>query len=455
MNTEPILLLAGGVLTGGLSVWFVLHLRQKPSKSENGQSVVTLLGTTHDSDRSLTHRSKEPVTSPTETLILGELENPLVEITPMNFSIGNQMPIEVDSGLKIALQPLLQRSSEIFRLGEEMSKKSIRVVFSPAVTRGLSSGSLDLVETSSGRLLPVARNVSTGRFVQTGEAVAQGGVRLATVAAMSWQIVAIATAQHYLGDINERLANIERGIEDVRWWLQEEKKNELTAAINLLCQYRDAIARGPLHAGKTAAINNQFEAIERTCLAIGGLARTELQKRLKQLEHLDVREWTARGDSSERAKQWVKDNREALELVFLAQSCRLLACQVESSLPGDRHLLHRRIEQAQQEVACGVQAFSEMRQSLMDKVGQLGRRSDNPFALGGLIDEDYRPGIAQTFDNACAQASEAADNFHSQSKHALEFSTRFEQLANSGLALDVRVSEQGDIEVLAINPANS
>ena len=102
-----------------------------------------------------------------------------------------------------------------------------------------------------------------------------------------------------------------------------------------------------------------------------------------------------------------------------------------------------------------MQAFREMRQSLMDKVGLLGRRSDNPFALGGLIDDDYRPGIAQTFDDACAQASETADNFQSYSKDALEFSTRFEQLANSGLVLDVRVSEQGEIEVLAINPANS
>ena len=454
MNAESILILVGGVLPGGLGVWFVLHLRQKPSKAENSQSVIMSPGPTPDSNRSLIHQRKEPVAFPTEALILGELENPLVEITPMDFSIGDLMPIEVDSALKTALQPLLQHSSEIFRLGQEMSTKSLRVVFSPEVTRGLSAGSLELVETSRG-LLPVARNVSTGRFVQTGKAVAQGGVRLANVAAMSWQILAIATAQHYLGEINERLAKIERGIDDILSWLTEEKKAELRAAIHLLRQYHDAIARGQLHADETAAIYNKFEDIEVTGLAIGELARVELQKRLKELEHLDVRQWTARGDSAERAKQWVKRNREALELVFLAQSCRILACQVKSSLPGNRHLLHPRIEHAQQEVAGGVQAFREMRQSLMDKVGLLGRRSDNPFALGGLIDDDYRPGIAQTFDDACAQASETADNFQSYSKDALEFSTRFEQLANSGLVLDVRVSEQGDIEILAINPANS
>jgi hypothetical protein len=454
MNAEPILLLIGGVLTGGLGVWFVLHLRQKSPKAEKGQSMITSLGPSPDSERSLIHQRKEPVAFTTEALILGEPENPLVEITPMDFSIGHQVPIEVDSGLKNALQPLLQRSSEIFRLGEAMSTKGLRVVFSPAVTRGLSAGSLELVETGRG-LLPVARNASTGRFVQTGKAVAQGGVRLANVAAMSWQIVAIATAQHYLGEINERLAKIERGIDDIHSWLKEEKKGELRAAVHLLRQYHDAIARGQLHAGETAAIYNKFEDIEVTCLAIGELARVELQKRLKELEHLDVREWTARADSAERAKQWVKRNREALELVFLAQSCRILACQVKSSLPGDRHLLHPRIEHAQQEVARGVHAFREMRQILMDKVGQLGRRFDNPFALGGLIDDDYRPGIAQTFDDACAQASEAVDNFQSHSTRALELSTRFDQLANSGLALDIRVSEQGEIEILAINPAKS
>ena len=201
MSAETILLLVGGVLTGGLGVWLVLHLRQKPLKAEDSQNVIT----SPDSDRMLIRQRKEPAAFPTEALILGDLENPLVEITPMDFSTGSPMPIEVDSALKTALQPLLQHSSEILRLGKEMSTKSLRVVFSPAVTRGLSAGSLELVETSRG-LLPVARNVSTGRFVQTGKAVAQGGVRLANVAAMSWQIVAIATAQHYLGEINERLA---------------------------------------------------------------------------------------------------------------------------------------------------------------------------------------------------------------------------------------------------------
>ena len=454
MNAEPILLLAGGVLTGGFGVWFVLHLRKKPLRAKSSQGVLASPSSIRDSDRSLTHQHKEPVASPTEALILGELENPLVEITPMDFSVGNPMPIEVDSALKTALQPLLQHSSEILRLGKEMSTKSLRVVFSPAVTRGLSTGSLELVQTSRG-LLPVARSVSTGRFVQTGKAVTQGGVRLANVAAMTWQIAAIATAQHYLGEINERLAKIERGIDDIRSWLKEEKKAALRAAVHLLRQYHDAIARGQLHAAETAAIYNKFEDIEVTCLAIGEHARTELQEQMKKLDQLDVREWMDRSGSAKRAEEWVKKGREALELVYHAQSCRILACQVKSSLPGDRHLLHRRIEQAPQEVARCVQAFREMRQHLMEKVRELGSRSDSILALGGLFDDDHRPGIAQTFDNACAQASEAVDRFQSHCQHALEFSTRFEQLADSGLALDVRVSEQGEIEVLAINPAKS
>jgi hypothetical protein len=123
MNAESILLLIG-VLTGGLGVWFVLHLRQKPPKAENSQSVIPSPGPSPDSERSLIQQRKQSVAFTTEALILGEPENPLVEITPMDFSIGNPVPIEVDSGLKIALQPLLQRSSEIFRLGNEISTKA-------------------------------------------------------------------------------------------------------------------------------------------------------------------------------------------------------------------------------------------------------------------------------------------------------------------------------------------
>jgi hypothetical protein len=361
----------------------------------------------------------------------------------------------VDSSLQSALQPFLQRAPEFFRVGKEMTTKTYRLVFSPAVTRALNKGTLELVP-SAGELLPVARKVGDPKkFVKLGRVITTGGIRLANVAAASWQIAAIATAQHYLAEINARLAGIERGIDDIRTWLEEEKKGELRAAVHLLREYYNAIARGELHEHEQAAIYHQLDDIERTCLSIGELAREMSRRRLEELERIDIREWTDRGGSAERAIKWVKHNREALDLIFLAQSVRILACQVKSMLPGDRQRLRDRIEHAKTEVMEAQQLFQTTREVLNDKVRELRQRTDNFFAMGGVLDEDYRHKIDTEYSSACEHTSQAVEKLRRESASALDFSNRFEKLDNAGLALDVRFNEQGKIDILSAKPASS
>src|SRR5206468_2052034 len=114
--------------------------------------------------------------------------------------------------------PFLQRAPEFLRVGREMTTKTYRLVFSPTVTRALNKGTLELVP-SAGELLPVARQVGDPKkFVKLGRVITTGGIRLANVAAASWQIAAIATAQHYLAEINERLQRIDDRLKDIQFF---------------------------------------------------------------------------------------------------------------------------------------------------------------------------------------------------------------------------------------------
>jgi hypothetical protein len=311
---------------------------------------------------------------------------------------------------------------------------------------------LELVP-SAGELLPVVRKVGDPKkFVKLGRVVTTGGIRLANVAAASWQIASIATAQHYLAEINARLAGIQRGIDDIRTWLEEEKKGELRAAVHLLREYYHAIARGELHEHEQAAIYHQLDDIERTCLSIGELAREMSRRRLEELDRLDVREWTDRGGSAERALEWVKHNREALDLISLAQSVRILVCQVKSTLPGDRQRLHERIEHAKQEVIESQRLFEATREVLDTKVQELAKRKGSFFALGGLLDEDYRGKINTEYSCAREHTAQAVEKLRRESASALNFSSRFQALDTAGLALDVRVNDDGKIDILSAQP---
>lgn len=447
MNSSEICIsVLGGLVILGAGIWIIRRWRQTPPAMTNSSRLGVAAADSAD--------EPDGASTSADALILGDIANPLIEITATN-AASNAAPLQVSPAMKTALQPLLQRAPEVLRLGSEMATKTYRVVFSPTVTRALKDGSLELLPSSE-QLLPVARDIGKGKkFVEIGRLVKGGGVRLASVAAMSWQIASIVTAQHYLGEINARLAGIERGIDDIRTWLEEEKKGELRAAVHLLREYYSAIARGELHEHEQAAIYHQLDDIERTCLSIGELAREMSRRRLEELDKLDVREWTDRGGSAERALKWVKHNREALDLISLAQSVRILVCQVKSTLPGDRQRLHDRIEHAKQEVIEAQRLFEATREVLDAKVQELAKRKGSFFALGGLLDEDYRHKINTEYSCAREHTAQAVEKLRRESASALDFSSRFHELDTAGLALDVRVNEDGEIDILSAKPTSA
>jgi len=381
-----------------------------------------------------------------EALILGDVDNPLIEITPIDTQPMSR-PIEATAYIKDALQPLLQRAPEMLRIGSDMVRKTYRVAFSPAVTRSLKHGTLELVP-SAHKLLPVARGVGKGKkFVAIGRVVEEGGVRFANIAAMGWQIAAMVTAQHFLEEINARLAGIERGIDDIRAWLENEKKGELGAAVDHLREYAGAISRGQLNPHETTAIYNDLLALARQSNAIGKLAREMARHRLAELENINVREWMARSGSAERAIKWIKHNREVLELIFLAQSVRVLACQVAAMLPGDRQRLNERIENAKQEMREAQRLFDATREALLAKVSELRKRDDSLLAAWGILDKDRRSGIEVEFAIAREYVAQAVQRLEKDSASALDLSGRLEKLADSGMQIDVKCDTDGRIEI--------
>jgi len=156
------------------------------------------------------------------------------------------------------------------------------------VTGSLRSGGAELVKDGAGAWLPVARNAKTGKFLETGRAVASGGVRMAQVAAMSWQIASIATAQHYLGEINEKLQKLENGLADVLFLLDQEKRSKLKAFVQQLRQYHDAIKRGDLCNDDFLSVRLKIEDMESECLAIAETGRAILERKRSKIDNIEI-----------------------------------------------------------------------------------------------------------------------------------------------------------------------
>lgn len=419
-------------------------------------AAVALVGYLFFRSKPATHQPIEDAVAPAATrpdaIIIGELENPLVEITPYEGKELQARSFEIPSEVKSSLVPLVQRVPEMLRIGREAATKSLRVVFSKEVTSSLNGGGAKLVEDAAGKLLPVARNVETGKFMEVGRTVAKGGIRMANVAAMGWQIAAIATAQQYLGEINEKLEKIENGLSDVLFLLDQEKRSKLRAYVVLLRQYHDAIKRGQLYTSESDAIFNKLEDLEHDCLTIADISDQFAQRKIQELQNISVEDWFGRSSSAERAKTLIQENAKAMELVFLAHSCRVLGCHVKSALPGDRHLVQDRLNIAKQQVLASSQRFHEAKAQFLERVKGLSKREGNVLALKGMFDTDHLNSLGQEYRVVQEKAEGACKMLEEQSASTAAFSAQFDRMVDSGIAINLRIKDSGEIEILSAGP---
>jgi len=419
MSTAPHLWIALGFLVVGFSAWWFARRR------------VTISSGSADA------------------LVIGSIDAPLITITPLETPHSQTQPIPESSGIASYLEPLLNLAPELLRLGSEISTRTLRVVFSPEVTRGLQSGSLRLSQDGAMQLLPVACDAQTGHYIEWGRGVTTGGMQLADAAAATWQIAAIATSQHYLAEINVRLQRIEDRLRDIQFFQREEKRAEIRSAVHLLKQYHDAIFRAALHPNEVAAIYQKIEDIEEKCLAVSELGRRLAEEESQKLDGIEVRENTDPLGTERRAGEWLNRCKQAAELVILAESCRVIACHVKAALPGDRVLIKRRIEDIRTRGYESVGHFIAMEGRFNQKIVQ----PLNPS--GDLLREilsyrDHGRDAANSFARVRKEVSNMAQNLDAQAKITRAVIQRFDQLAESGLALDVNVDRNGKVAVLSL-----
>ena len=407
---------------------------------------IFLIWQARNRSRSKSTEDHEAVSQIAEALIFGSVEKPLLEIHPA-LEIRELVPLEATPAMKMALEPILQRAPEILHLGSRVATQGYRVVFSPEVTQALRKGTVELLP-SSGKLLPVAREASKGgKFVEIGKISKDMSLKMAGVAAMSWQILSIVTAQHFLNEINAKLAGIENGLNDIRAWLEEEKKGELRASLGYLREISAALSRGQLHRDEVLAIQGQLDTIERIAFSIGELAREMAKSRLGDLDKVDVREWTDRNGSAHRLHEWIRHNKEAIDLLLLAQVVRVVTCQVKSILPGDYQRLAERLDHARQEVANAQTLFESTRDVFLGKIHELRKRQDNFWALGGLFDEDLRGNLENNFVSTREAIAQASSHFTAETRQALAMAQQLDTIGDEGMEIEILRNENGELQI--------
>jgi hypothetical protein len=163
-------------------------------------------------------------------------------------SRGVTLPPGAEDAIRELVGPAAKRGAR--RLLRRKAAESLTVVLDPskATAAGLKSKELVLTKTKqSGRLLAQARDAKTGEIVENiplkapvDAGQAAKGMKVAGAGATAaWQVMAIATQQHYLVEISDKLSGIDQHVQDLVAQTRIEKESELKAIEAHLALLRD------------------------------------------------------------------------------------------------------------------------------------------------------------------------------------------------------------------------
>ena len=383
-------------------------------------------------------------------MIIGNPVAPLIEFKPVPINSTSEIK-GFNTNLTAALGPLM----ELLPKAGEMSSPAMRVVFSKEVMQGLKNGTLELTKDGAGDFLAVARKVDSKEFFQHGKLL-KNGIKVATLATAALQVATLITAQAHLAEITATLKKLEDRLDDISFFQKEEKRSELRGAVQLLRQYSDAISRGDLNEHEIAALYQKLEDIEQLCLSIGELGRELLLHEKGKLGAIQIKEFMDAYGTVERGVKWATSCKDAIELITMSQSCRVLGCFVKSAIPGDRNLIRERISDADRAVTSALQILedskSEYRQLLVEPLKKAKRDwLLNPFGWDPVGRKTYPASALKGFSDSQIKAQEFVGGFHQHADQVLSVVDQQEMVAENGFCIDVKQSESGRVEVVNLS----
>ncbi len=385
-------------------------------------------------------------------MIIGRPEAPLIEFQPLAAAIVSESRGSY-ANLTATLGPIM----ELIPKAGEMASPAMRVVFSKEVMQGLKSGTLELAKDGAGDFLAVARKVDSKDFFAQGRLL-KNGVKIATLASAALQVATLVTAQAHLAEITASLKKLEDRLEDISFFQKEEKRSELRGAVKLLRQYSAAIARGDLTEYEITALHQKLEDIELLGLSIGELGREMLLNEINKLGGIAVKEIIDASGTVERGANWASNCKDAIELITMAQSCRVLGCHVKSALPGDRNLIRERINDAEREVTSALQMLAATKGDYRKRIIEPLKvaRKDwllNPLGWDPFGRKDLSVSASSRYFKALEMAGHFEAGFDQLAGQVFEVVEQQEKIAENGLCLDVRKNAAGEVEILNLSNA--
>ncbi len=327
MSTE-VVVLAGLVLVAFLLlilIWLMLGRTKSSSPAPPIQEVPVPM------DQHATQYSR---------LVLGDVKHPLAVIEPLESPVESRLkPLSVSKQQLGKLQTIFRHAPGLAKSAATATSNTYVLRFPPEVAEGIRNNSLKVMESAEGGLRGVVVDAQ-GKIVSHATLVPASNVRMAAIAAGVFQVLAVATAQYYLPQINRRLLTVEQGIQDIKAHLTSQDKAVLVDSIKQLQSMKRLLEAGDFEERDVLAGLISLDTIDRDSGRILEAYREHMERYRKELDELTLSgvfnpDFAA---ANEKAEQYEKVALISLQAIYV----KSVIAQFRCAIPGN----HSRIAQA-------------------------------------------------------------------------------------------------------------
>jgi hypothetical protein len=151
-------------------------------------------------------------------------------------------------------------------------------------------------------------------------------------AAMVWQVASVIVAQKHLADISMKLSEIQRGINEIKDFLEAERVTKISSKLSYLKEVHQAIMQGDI---PDAAVRNELERAEVELLQIQQHLTEDLQNLAEGIPRIEHSDWVGTKEFARNIEGNQRRLYAAHRQWILCVSARAAIWQVWSAFPGE------------------------------------------------------------------------------------------------------------------------
>lgn len=276
-------------------------------------------------------------------LPLGDINDPWGEIARyQKTEMDSYEEIRLDEKTLIGFSSWFQQAPNLAQSGAQMMLNSYTLTFKPEIAKGIADGSLKIMESLDGGIRAIAVD---GKHVMQGTGSLNPATGIKSIASVMavWQVLAMVTAQKFLADINKQLVKINKDLEGIKNFLENQQYSVLIGNLEYIQGIQDTLTSQSFDNVEFGAFLNQLEHIERECTQIMVALEAQMATVYDNLEKQPLGEFFKIQDNFKELEKLTTNYERLARSYLIAVAVKCLASQTRCAIPSNYNLAIKRL----------------------------------------------------------------------------------------------------------------